>query len=127
MNENAKNNETKPLHSCHDTQMGTEQNDRLSQLRNLLENDPHDAFCMYGIAMEHAKHQRHDEAIAWFDQTIEIDPTYTYAWYHKAKCQDDAGQTEDAIQTLEDGLRQANALGDLHAAEEMSTLYEAIQ
>ena len=107
--------------------MGTEQNDRLSQLRNLLENDPNDAFCMYGIAMEHANANRHTEAIAWFNQTIETDPNYTYAWYHKARCQDDAGQTEEAIQTLEDGMKQAKEVGDTHAAEEMSALYAAIQ
>ena len=107
--------------------MVTEQNDRLSQLRNLLENDPHDAFCMYGIAMEHAKANRHTEAIAWFDQTIETDPTYTYAWYHKARCQDDAGQTEEAVQTLEDGMKQAKEIGDTHAAEEMSALYATIR
>tara|TARA_Y100000589_G_scaffold308404_1_gene324908 strand:- start:616 stop:939 length:324 start_codon:yes stop_codon:yes gene_type:complete len=107
--------------------MGTEQNDRLSQLRNLLENDPHDAFCMYGIAMEHAKANRHTEAIAWFDQTIETDPAYTYAWYHKARCLDDAGKTEEAIQTLEEGMKQAKLVGDSHAAEEMASLYTAIQ
>ena len=102
-------------------------NDRLSQLRNLLESDPQDAFCMYGIAMELAKENRTEEAIAWFDQTIKTDSNYTYAWYHKAKCQDDAGNEKEAIATLEEGIKHANQIGDQHAAEEMEALYNSIK
>ena len=100
--------------------------DRLSQLRNLLEKDPHDAFCMYGIAMEHAKLGKHDEAIAWFTQTLETDPAYCYAWYHKTRCQDSAGDGVGATQTLHDGIAQATECGDAHAVQEMSELLETI-
>ena len=106
--------------------MTNHSDDRLSQLRNLLEMDPHDAFCMYGIAMEYAKSGFHQEAIAWFDQTMDTDPSYCYAWYHKAKCQEDAGDTAGAIDTLKDGLKKANEVGDTHAAEEMAALYQSI-
>ena len=99
--------------------------DRISQLRNLLENDPHDAFCMYGIAMEHAKNGCHLEAIAWFDRTMETDPAYCYAWYHKARCQEDSGDTFAATQTLEEGIKQAHELGDHHALEEMTSLLQS--
>ena len=102
-------------------------NDRLSQLKNLLEKDPRDAFCMYGIAMEHAKYQRLEEAIAWFNQTIETDPSYSYAWYHKAKCQDLNGDTERACETLREGIKNATDAGDCHAAEEMSDLHNELQ
>ena len=106
--------------------MSTPSDDRLSQLRNLLENDPHDAFCMYGIAMEHAKSGHHQEAIAWFDKTIETDPAYCYAWYHKARIQEDAGDTAGATLTLEEGIQQATELGDAHATEEMGALLQSI-
>ena len=100
--------------------------DRLSQLRNLLDKDPHDAFCMYGIAMEHAKSGQHEEAIAWFTRTIETDPSYCYAWYHKANCQDSAGDATAATKTLQDGIEHAAACGDTHAAQEMGELLEQI-
>ena len=102
--------------------MPTPSSDRLSQLRNLLESDPHDAFCMYAIAMEHAKTKHNLEAIAWFDRTIETDPSYCYAWYHKARCQVDAGDNEGATQTLQEGMKQADEHGDSHANEEMRSL-----
>ena len=34
--------------------------DRLAQLMRMLETDPSDAFCLYGIAQEHAKAGRHE-------------------------------------------------------------------
>jgi tetratricopeptide (TPR) repeat protein len=107
--------------------MATPSDDRLTQLRNLLESDPHDAFCMYGIAMEHAKTGHHQEAIAWFDKTIESDPAYCYAWYHKARCQFDAGDQHLATETLEDGIKQAEELGDQHAVDEMGELLQSIK
>jgi len=84
--------------------MSSPTNDRMSQLRNLLDSDPHDAFCMYGIAMEHAKVGSHEEAIAWFDRTIETDPAYCYAWFQKAKSQESTGNEAGAIKTLEEGI-----------------------
>jgi len=99
--------------------------DRLSQLRNLLEQDPHDAFCMYGIAMEYSKTGDHLEAIAWFDRTIEVEPDYCYAWYHKARVQEQSGDTNGARKTLDDGIAIANETGDHHAEEEMNTLLDS--
>ena len=109
-------------HPCHDTHIMTNSTDRLSELRNLLDKDPCDAFCMYAIAMEHSNTNRHEDAIAWFTHTIETDPAYCYAWYQKAKCQDALGDTEAAIKTLQDGIENATACGDTHAAQEMGDL-----
>ena len=91
--------------------------DRLSQLRNLLEQDPTDAFCMYGIAMEHLRDGRRDEAIAWFDQAIEVEPGQTYAYYLS-----DAGRNQEALATIDTGLAQARECGDAHAEEELIAL-----
>jgi len=101
--------------------------DRLSQLRNLLDKDPHDAFCMYGIGMEYSKTGNYTQAIAWFDRTMEVDPTYCYAWYHKARVQEQSGNNAGAIQTLEDGIIQAIDVGDQHAQEEMKMLLQSLQ
>ena len=100
--------------------------DRLSQLRNLLEKDPHDTFCMYAMAMEYSKTGNHKEAIAWFDRTMEVDPAYCYAWYHKACTQEQSGDTMGAKKTLEEGLVQADEAGDVHAQEEMKALLQSL-
>ena len=89
--------------------------DRISQLKNMLESEPDDAFCLYGIAMEYAKAGRTDRAIAHFDRTIEVQPDYCYAYYHKARCLMDDDQPLEARATLEAGLEQARESGDIHA------------
>ena len=70
---------------------------------------------------------QHQEAIAWFDKTIETDPTYCYAWYHKARCQHDAGNQLGAHQTLKEGIKKAQEHGDQHAEDEMGELLQSIQ
>ncbi|MDP6542278.1 MAG: hypothetical protein QF444_06300 [Phycisphaerales bacterium] len=102
-------------------------NDRLSQLRNLLDKDPHDAFCMYAIAMEYSKNRNQTEAIAWFDRTLEVDPQYIYAWFHKARAQELSGDTKGAKETLKIGIMQANDAGDIHAKEEMTAFLQSLQ
>jgi predicted Zn-dependent protease len=106
--------------------MSSPTNDRMTQLRNLLDSDPHDAFCMYGIAMEHAKAGSHNEAIAWFDRTIETDPAYCYAWYHKARSQESNGNEAGAVKTLEEGIAHATSIGDEHAVDEMGGFLQSI-
>ncbi|MBG80954.1 MAG: hypothetical protein CMJ39_09630 [Phycisphaerae bacterium] len=96
--------------------------DRINQLRNLLESQPDDTFCLYGIAMEYAKAGQHERAIAHFDMTTEIDPDYCYAYYHKARCLIDAGQMDEAARTLATGLEHARTSGDVHAEGEIAAL-----
>ena len=100
--------------------------DRISQLRNLLESEPDDTFCLYGIAMEYAKAGQADRAIAHFDRTIEIDPAYCYAYFHKARCLIDANRNEEARATLEAGLEQAQSSGDIHAQGEIEALLASV-
>ena len=96
--------------------------DRITQLKNLLESEPDDTFCLYGLAMEYAKLGQHEQAIAHFDLTTDIDPDYCYAYYHKARCMLDSGRPEEARQTLERGLEHATRSGDAHAADEIRIL-----
>jgi tetratricopeptide (TPR) repeat protein len=96
--------------------------DRLAQLTKLLDADPNDPFLTYGIAMEHGKVDRFDEAIHWLDRTLSIDPKYCYAYYQKAKMLDAQGDTDQARAVLDDGMTAAAAAGDAHAREEMAEL-----
>ena len=100
--------------------------DRINQLRNMLESEPDDTFCLYGIAMEYAKAGQQERAVAHFDRTIEIDPEYCYAYYHKVRCLVDMQRTEEARATLEAGLSQARSSGDIHAEGEIEALLASV-
>jgi tetratricopeptide (TPR) repeat protein len=94
--------------------------DRIEQLQRLLQIDPNDSFCLYGLAMEHAKRGDHDQAVAHFDRAIHADPNSCYAYFHKAKSLEQQGSLDLARQALATGLARAKAVGDQHAMSEIS-------
>lgn len=100
--------------------------DRLSKLMELHEADPSDAFCAYGIAMEHAKAGDLEQAIRWLDETLRLDPTHAYACYQKARLLADAGRTDEATAMIDAGLQIAESSNDAKAAEELRELRAAV-
>ncbi len=98
--------------------------DRVIQLKKMLEVDPRDTFCLYGLGMEYAKREEHGVAVSWFDQAIQIDPNYLYAYFHKAKSQAASGDLSGAEGTLQVGLKHANVSGDAKAANEIASLLD---
>jgi tetratricopeptide (TPR) repeat protein len=86
----------------------------------MLEQDPSDAFCLYGIAQEHASAGRFDEAVTWFQRTIQTDPAHAYARFHLAKALERKGDVASAIAALREGLSVARNAGDTKAANELA-------
>lgn len=93
---------------------------RLAALLAMLEREPGDAFCLYGIAQEHAKAGRHAEALGWFDRAIGADPAFGYAFFHKARSLEELDRVEEAVAALRLGLVAAKQAGDGHAVSELA-------
>src|SRR5690606_1082764 len=100
--------------------------DRLAQLMKLHEAEPDDPFCTYGIALEHAKAARYDEALAWLDKTLAADANYCYAYFQKAKVYIARGDDAAARQVLTEGMEAARRAGDEHARGEMGELLSTV-
>jgi len=96
--------------------------DRISKLKALLDEEPDDPFLLYSLGHEYAKAGDAASALAYFDRTIAADADYCYAYYHKARVQQQSGDTAAARQTLEAGLARALACQD-HKAESEIRLY----
>ncbi|MCK6456200.1 MAG: tetratricopeptide repeat protein [Phycisphaerae bacterium] len=94
----------------------------VEQIRKLLASEPDDVFLNFALAMELAKAEKRDDAVAQFDRVITLDPDYTAAYHHKARTLIAAGRADDARQTLVTGIARAQAIGNAHAAGEMSDL-----
>ena len=101
--------------------------DRIAQLKSLLQSEPRDTFCLYGLAMEYSKAGRVDEAIGFFDRTLAVDPHYCYAYFHKAKCQEESGDLDAARATLREGLTQAKKVGDAKASSELAAYLDELE
>ena len=100
--------------------------DRLASLMAMLEGDPRDAFCLYGVAQEHAKADRLDEAIRWFERLLQVEPTHAYGHFHLAKVLERAGRLSDATEVLQRGLTAARGTGDAKAANEIAGYLDEI-
>ena len=92
---------------------------RLAQLEALLIKDPDDPFLLYGIALEHKKAGRLDEALAWLEKTLAADAAYCYAYYQQGQIHEALGDTSAASAAYQRGISAARGAGDAHAAGEM--------
>lgn len=100
---------------------------RIDQLHRLHEADPQDADVLYMLAQEHAKEGGHDEAVEWYDRCIEAKPDYLYAYFHKARSLQAAGDAEAALDAASEGLERANQTSDAKAISELTGLVEELE
>lgn len=100
---------------------------RLQQLEHLLRNEPDDPFLRYGVAMEHKKAGRLDEALAWFVKTLAADATYCYAYYQQGQIHESRGDVAAARFVYARGIEAANRCGDQHAAGEMKAALDLLE
>jgi tetratricopeptide (TPR) repeat protein len=91
----------------------------IAELERLLAADPGDAFLLYGLAQEHAKTGNHSKAVEFFDRCLAADPSYCYAYFHKARSQERMDRVRDAVETLKAGAAAARKAGDAHALSEI--------
>ena len=93
--------------------------DRLQTLLSMVEDDPNDAFCLYGIAQEYATRGDHEQAETWYRRAMKADPDHAYAYYHLARSLMELERTSEAVETIKAGLEAANRSGDGQATGEL--------
>jgi tetratricopeptide (TPR) repeat protein len=102
------------------------QPDRLTRLLSMLEAEPDDPFCLYGIAQEHANAGDHETAVSWYDKAIAVDPDDGYHHFHKARSLESLQRLDVAIATIDAGLEAARRGGDAHAVSELEAFREEL-
>jgi tetratricopeptide (TPR) repeat protein len=76
--------------------------------------------------MEYSRLGQFPQAVAWFDQTLTVDPDYLYAYFHKARCQEQAGDTAAAADTLRQGVERAQSADDAKALNELAAYLDQL-
>jgi tetratricopeptide (TPR) repeat protein len=99
----------------------------LAQLEQLLAHDPRDAFVLYALAQEHAKLGHTPLAAEFYDRCVESDPTYCYAYFHKARLLIHAGDHRGAAHTIDAGLAAARQAQDAKALAELESLRDSLE
>ena len=98
--------------------------DRLSQLEQLLIEEPNDSFLQYGIALEYAKKGNVAEAIVRIEKLLAEKPDYLGAYYQLGQYYEVVNKNNDAIAIYEKGIVLAKNVGNVKT---MNELREALQ
>ena len=95
---------------------------RLDQILELLQATPQDTFLRYALAMEYRSLGQTGTAAEQFNQLLAAQPPHVPSFFMYGQMLAEQGETEAARGILRNGIEQARAQGDAHAAGEMSEL-----
>ena len=99
---------------------------RLSQLQQMLADEPDDLFLNYALGMEYQKTGDGEAALRQFAAMNERFPDHVAAWHQRGRLLFDQGDHSSAREILQQGISAAARTGDSHAAGEMQGLLELI-
>ncbi|MGA3211207.1 MAG: tetratricopeptide repeat protein [Terriglobales bacterium] len=100
--------------------------DRAAVLKQVLEQNPDDAFARYGLAMEFSRAGDVEAALQEFNTLIAKQPTYIAAYHMAGQMLAGADRTNDACDYLKNGIAMAQTVGNSHARAEMEALLDDI-
>lgn len=98
---------------------------RLDMLRRFAEEDPHDAFNWYALALEHLKSDP-AQALVLFEKLLEEFSEYLPTYYMAASQYAYVGNLGKAIQILEKGIALARKQDDHKTTGELQSALDEI-
>ena len=101
--------------------------DKITTLKNMLVQAPHDCFLWHALGLEYIKRGELIEAITSFKQVLAADKNYVGTYYHLARTYVLTEQINLAIETYEQGIQIAQQLNDKHALQELRMALEDME
>ena len=98
--------------------------DRIEKIQQLLLQMPGDNFLRHALALEYIKLEKDEDAKTLFEAVLNDSPGYVGSYYHLGKLLERNGETAKAIECYETGMKQAKAINDQHAYNELMAAYE---
>ena len=98
--------------------------DRVAALKQILEQNPGDAFARYGLALEYSRAGEVGAALAEFTTLLNAHPDYVAGYQMAGQILAAAGRVEEACHYLQQGVGVAQRTGNTHAQSEMQTLLD---
>ncbi len=91
-------------------------------LKQVLDQNPNDAFARYGLALEYKNAGDMDGAIAEFKKLLELHPDYVPAYQMAAQTLLAADRSREAQKMLVDGIACARRVNNAKALNEMEQM-----
>ena len=88
-------------------------------LKEILAQNPSDAFARYGLAMEYSNSGQVEDALREFGALVAANPDYTAGYFMAAQMLAREGREEEARKMLHEGIAAAQRTGNQHAQSEM--------
>jgi predicted Zn-dependent protease len=101
--------------------------DKIAMLKEILAQNPADAFARYGLAMEYSGRGELDAALAEFDRLGQDHPDYAAGYFMAAQMLAKARRNNEAKARLRKGVEAARRSGNQHAQSEMQTLLDELE
>lgn len=95
---------------------------RRQKIEAMLMDEPRDTFLRYSLAMELEKEGDHEGSLASLRGLMADSPPYVAAFFRTGQQLASLGRVAEARAALREGIEQARAQGNSHAAGEMSEL-----
>jgi predicted Zn-dependent protease len=100
--------------------------DKIGMLKEILAQQPGDAFARYGLAMAYAAEGDAPTALAEFDLLLKDHPDYTAGYFMAAQTLVKAERVAEAQERLREGIASAQRTGNQHALSEMQQLLDEL-
>jgi tetratricopeptide (TPR) repeat protein len=100
--------------------------DRVAMLKEVLGQNPNDAFARYGLAMEYSNSGQVEEALREFGALLAANPDYCAGYFMAAQTLAREGRAEEARKMLRDGIAAAQRTRNQHAESEMQAMLEEL-
>lgn len=92
---------------------------RLETLKELVSQNPSDAFLRYGLAMEYRNGGDLEGSVREFRAIIAASPDYSPAYFHGGQTLERMGRADEARELYETGVEVTRRKGESHALAEM--------
>jgi len=100
--------------------------DRVALLKEILAENPNDAFARYGLAMEYANTGDPTTALVEYEKIVELNPEYVPAYQMAGQLVMNLGRDRDARSWFERGIAAARRAGNQHAESEMQGMLDLL-
>ena len=100
---------------------------RVAALKEILDQNPNDAFARYALGLEYSGGGETDEALAHFKLLLAAHPDYTNGYFMAAQTLARAERKDEARELLEQGIECARRTRNQHALAEMEGMLDELE
>ncbi|RUM28301.1 MAG: hypothetical protein DSY42_08595 [Aquifex sp.] len=100
---------------------------RIEYFKNLLEKNPENPMVHYSLGLEYYKVKDYENAIKHLTKYLQLQEDEGAAYRTLAKCYEEMGEFQKAIEVLEEGIKQAMKFNRPSMAQEYQQWIEELK